>query len=322
MHALKPLEEQPHDRLLLAAGAAALPLVVVSIMFFEIGGAFPAALPADIAAPALETNGATLAPASVAALNGVIISSAIMLAVCLGVIFWSLAQIHVGLGGRATGVAALIVLTASAGFVATPHNPLIIALVERPLVLASEAEVWAAATFAPAIDLSLKVGMFAGGGAIVALLMRFMLLCLQPASCDEISTLRHQASALRAAVFVGSVMLTSAALATYFYYSFPVSMLAGSDAPPYAALSAQASIRWGACYTISLACAATPALAAFAAGRNTLMHSPNTGGSDVPDLFEAPVLADRLRQVATIAAVLLPAGAVPVIEAIKTLTSG
>jgi hypothetical protein len=318
-------KDQPVWRLLLAAASVGMPLLVTGLIFFGIGGAFPAALPDPLPHPGFLTAGTTLAPAALSSVNAVLISSAAMVAVCLGVILWSLTKIWAGLGRTFGLLGAMVVFGAGAVFVATPNNPLIGALVKTPVATAVEAKVWAAAEFGMAADHTLLVGLFIGPSAIVALLIRFVLLCLRPAGTtgsDDPQRLAHRANELRAAILLGSAMLTAATLATYFYYRFPVALMTDPSAAAFDALSSQAAIRWGAAYTLALACAAAPAIAAFVAERDALARAPEVNAEALPGLFHTPHLTDRLRQMATAAAVLAPAGIVPVLEAVTTLFSG
>lgn len=318
-------DDQPLWRLLLAAACVGLPLLVTGLIFFRIGGAFPAALPQPLTAPEFRTVGTMLAPSALSTMNAVLISSAAMVAVCLGVIGWSLAKIWTGLGRTASLLGAVVIFGAGAIFVSTPNNPLIGALVKTPVAKAVEAKVWAAAEFGAAADQTLLLGLFIGPAAIVALLIRFVLLCLRPVweiGQDDPRNLAQRAGELRAAILLGSAMLTAATLATYFYYRFPVALMTEPSAAAFDALSTQAALRWGAAYTMALACTAAPAIAVFFADRDAVARKPDVDAGAIPGLFHKPGLTDRLRQTATAAAILAPAGAVPLLEALKAFFGG
>ena len=188
-------------------------------------------------------------------------------------------------------------------------------IVETPL---DEATVWGAETMRSGMRLFVSTNTFFGLAAVGAMMFRFADIALgPPGDVKSVEDLRARGDALREGLAVGSAILTSATVATYFYYHYPLSIMTEASAKIFAPLSALGALRWGAVYATILIAASAPAIAA------QILDGRRLGGAgadaDAASWLNKDAWADRLKALGAVLALIAPAAATPVLEVLAEL---
>ncbi|MEL7464494.1 MAG: hypothetical protein AAFN79_10530 [Pseudomonadota bacterium] len=308
----------PPERMFLAAACIAFPAFVYAVAFWQIAGRrlVPGELTtADLGIAFVERSPASLA-ADLAARETYLIASVAMLLIAVISFGYALGAIRRSRGTTVMAVAGLFAVIVGGVALAYQGNPLRDLVVEAPLDAASP---WGAEAMREGMRLFVSINTFLGLAAVGAMMIRFADLALgSPNGADDPAEGADRGGELREALVVGSAILTSATVATYFYYHYPLALMTEASAKAFAPLSALGSLRWGAAYAAILAAAAAPAVAALVAERKA---SPQRQAGDRADTgwMNAEAWSARIKAFGALLAIIAPAVATPILEVLAPL---
>ncbi|MFV0473728.1 MAG: hypothetical protein ACK5MQ_05905, partial [Pikeienuella sp.] len=308
---------RPGWRVALAAACIVFPVLVYAVAFYWLAGR--AGTPADVAPEAIglafAEKGGPLFALEMAARERYLLTSAAMFAVSAGALAYALSRIYQRRGGAAALIGALAAAATGAVSALSAGNRLRTLIVEAPLALAETQGASHGLTgLSEGISLFVAVNTFTGLAAVAAFMLRFADLALGAPDDDMGEAgFARRAATLRETMLMASAVLTSATIATCFFYQYPLALMTPESRAVFGTLSGVASIRWGAAYTAILAAASAPAIIALIAERRRAMAdgalppgAAATGGLSEDDVQEYAT------GLAALAGVIAPAGAAPV----------
>lgn len=319
-------KSRPPARIALALACIAFPASIYAVAFYLIGGTwfFPEDVSPEALGLAFAARSAALFAEELAAREAFFIASVAMTLACTVALAYALALI---LRDRTPGAAIFTALAAAATgglAVLTQGNTMRTVVFETPMLrAAAESATFGAAGFLRGAEIYVSVNTFIGLAAVAALIGRFFHLTLgNDGETRDAAGLARRAAALRESVTVASLVLTSATVATYFYYHYPLSLMTDASRAIYGPIAGIASLRWGVAYTVVLATTVAPAFAAHLEDRRVAV-AEGAAPADAAKTgwLSKDAIGANLKALGAVATILAPAVAAPLLDLIEALTA-